>query len=88
MNLREALEQSPIKAAGNNNLAWGYASVASCEQREDGKIEVELYLTEGEYQTGIYDTPEEVSTALYSEGTPRKRDFAVWDGPDTWYPRS
>ena len=88
MNLRDALKQSPANAAGNNCLAWGYASVARCEQREDGKIVVEVYSKEREYQTGTYDTPEEASAALYSEGAPRERDYAVWDGIDTWYPRS
>ena len=88
MKLREALEQSPIKAAGSNNLAWGYGSIVRCEQPEDGKIEVEVYMREGEYQSHTFDTPEEVSLALYSGGAPGARDYAVWDGPDTWYPRS
>jgi len=43
MKLRDALKQSPANAAGNNCLAWGYASVASCEQQKDGKIVVEVY---------------------------------------------
>lgn len=88
MNLRDALKQSPANAAGNNCLAWGYASVARCEQREDGKIVVEVYSKEREYQTGTYDSPEEASSALYSEGASRARDSAAWDGTDTWYPRS
>jgi hypothetical protein len=88
MKLREALEQSPIKAAGNNNLAWGHASIVKCEQSEDGKIEVEVYMHGGEYQSHTFNTPEEVSLALYSQGAPGARDSATWDGPDTWYPRS
>ena len=88
MKLRDALKQSPANAAGNNCLAWGYASVARCEQREDGKIVVELYSKEREYQTATYDTPEQASTALYSEGAVGKPNYAVWDGTDTWYPRS
>jgi hypothetical protein len=88
MNLRDALKQSPANAAGNNCLAWGYASIASCVQREDGKIVVEVFSKEREYQISTYDNPEEASTALYSEGVPRKQDYAAWDGTDTWYPRS
>jgi hypothetical protein len=88
MKLRDALQQSPAKTAGNNSLAWGYASVASCEQQEDGKIAVEVYMTAGEYQSNTFATPEEVSLALYSEGAPGEPDYAVWDGPDAWYPLS
>ena len=87
MKLREALEQSPINAAGNNNLAWGYGSIVRCEQPEEGKVEVEVYLREGEHQSHTFATPEEVSLALYNGGAPGARDYAVWDGPDTWYPR-
>ena len=89
--LREALEQSPVGRASNANPAWGYASVGA-ERLPDGRIEVTVYETEGDFRTAAYADPEEASLALFTEKSMEwdvKQNAAVpvtltWDGANEW----
>jgi hypothetical protein len=90
--LREALEQSPVGKASNENQAWGYASISGAERLPDGQIEVTVYEMEGDFRTLTYADPEEASLALFTEKSmewdvTQNADVPVtlrWDGADEW----
>jgi hypothetical protein len=90
--LREALDQSPLGRASNAKQAWGYASIMGAERLPDGRVEVTVYETEGEFSTLTYSDPEEASLALFTEkdfewDVAQNADVPVtlrWDGANEW----
>jgi DNA polymerase III epsilon subunit-like protein len=74
-SLREML--ALFGAAQNEASAWGYSPSPLAKRLADGTIEVTTYHFEGEWQTTLCQTEEEVVNNLYSDGD------GTWD-PGEW----
>jgi hypothetical protein len=90
--LREALEQSPVGKASNEEKAWEFGSIVSAHWLPDGRVMVTADKEEGDRQEMTYDTPEEANLALFTEKSMEwdvKQNAAVpvtltWDGANEW----